>query len=84
MAFPPAASHRARWGPEAALCYRSISLPDLIFLVDRKILFDSSGDFIAAPGQIEEFGSKFFVMGRLGQPAKFICLLTQIGCPISH
>lgn len=79
----------ARWGPEAALCYLSLLTPifslfDLILLMDRKILFDCSRDFIAALGQLQEFGCKFFVVARLGQPAKFIRLLTQIGCPLSH
>lgn len=52
--------------------------------MDRKVLFDCNRDFIATPGQLQEFGCKFFVVARPGQPAKFIRLLTQIGCPLSH
>ena len=59
-------------------------ISDSVLLVDRKILFDCGRDFIAAPGEIEEFGREFFVMARFGQLAKFSRLLTQIGCPLSH
>lgn len=52
--------------------------------MDRKILFNGGGNFIAAPGQLVEFDCKFFIVACPCQLAKFIRLLTQIGCPLSH
>ena len=63
---------------------RTGRISESIFLMDRKILFDGGRNFIAAPGQLEEFGCEFFIMARFGQPAKFIGLLAQIGCALSH